>query len=404
MDEEPPKLMAAPRSTTATVLALGTAQTVAWASSYYLPAVLATPMARDLSTSPVEIFAAFSAALVVSAVIGPWGGAVIDRRGGRGVLIGSNLIFAAGLVCLAMAQEAILLWTGWLAMGLGMGIGLYEAAFAALAGIYGREARSPITGITLIAGFASTIGWPLSALMEAQIGWRGACLGWAGLHLFLALPLNCLLPSGHIAVSAPAAAVKTGQDVDRAGARKSRWVMVLLALVFAITWFNSTAMAAHLPRLLEAAGATTAVAVAAGALIGPAQVAARLAEFTLMRQLHPLISARLATLTHPLGAGVLLTLGAPGAYAFAFLHGAGNGVLTIAKGTLPLALFGPVGYGLTQGLIGGPGRAFQAAAPLLFGLALDRWGVQAIWLTSGLALVAFLMLLAIRLPKGEVHP
>lgn len=404
MDEEPPKLMAAPRSTTATVLALGTAQTVAWASSYYLPAVLATPMARDLSTSPVEIFAAFSAALVVSAVIGPWGGAVIDRRGGRGVLIGSNLIFAAGLVCLAMAQETILLWTGWLAMGLGMGIGLYEAAFAALAGIYGREARSPITGITLIAGFASTIGWPLSALMEAQIGWRGACLGWAGLHLFLALPLNCLLPSGHIAVSAPAAAVKTGQDVDRAGARKSRWVMVLLALVFAITWFNSTAMAAHLPRLLEAAGATTAVAVAAGALIGPAQVAARLAEFTLMRQLHPLISARLATLTHPLGAGVLLALGAPGAYAFAFLHGAGNGVLTIAKGTLPLALFGPAGYGLTQGLIGGPGRALQAAAPLLFGLALDRWGVQAIWLTSGLALVAFLMLLAIRLPKGEVHP
>lgn len=404
MDEEPPKLMSAPRSTTVTVLALGTAQTVAWASSYYLPAVLATPMARDLSTSPVEIFAAFSAALVVSAVIGPWGGAVIDRRGGRGVLIGSNLIFAAGLVCLAMAQEAILLWTGWLAMGLGMGIGLYEAAFAALAGIYGREARSPITGITLIAGFASTIGWPLSALMEAQIGWRGACLGWAGLHLFLALPLNCLLPSGHIAVSAPAAAVKTGQDVDRAEARKSRWVMVLLALVFAITWFNSTAMAAHLPRLLEAAGATTAVAVAAGALIGPAQVAARLAEFTLMRQLHPLISARLATLTHPLGAGVLLALGAPGAYAFAFLHGAGNGVLTIAKGTLPLALFGPVGYGLTQGLIGGPGRALQAAAPLLFGLALDRWGVQAIWLTSGLALVAFLMLLAIRLPKGEVHP
>lgn len=404
MDEEPPKLMAAPRSTTVTVLALGTAQTVAWASSYYLPAVLATPMARDLSTSPVEIFAAFSAALVVSAVIGPWGGAVIDRRGGRGVLIGSNLIFAAGLVCLAMAQETILLWTGWLAIGLGMGIGLYEAAFAALAGIYGREARSPITGITLIAGFASTIGWPLSALMEAQIGWRGACLGWAGLHLFLALPLNCLLPSGHIAVSAPAAAVKTGQDVDRAEARKSRWVMVLLALVFAITWFNSTAMAAHLPRLLEAAGATTAVAVAAGALIGPAQVAARLAEFTLMRQLHPLISARLATLTHPLGAGVLLALGAPGAYAFAFLHGAGNGVLTIAKGTLPLALFGPVGYGLTQGLIGGPGRALQAAAPLLFGLALDRWGVQAIWLTSGLALVAFLMLLAIRLPKGEVHP
>lgn len=395
--------MTAPRSTTAIVLALGTAQTVAWASSYYLPAVLATPMARDLSTSPVEIFATFSAALVVSAIVGPWAGAVIDRQGGRGVLVGSNLLFAAGLACLAMAQGKVLLWAGWLAMGLGMGIGLYEAAFAALAGIYGREARSPITGITLLAGFASTVGWPLSALMEAQIGWRGACLGWAGLHLILALPLNWSLPSGRLAVPGQAVAAKAVGEVAQPAARKSRWVMVLLALVFAITVFNSTAMAAHLPRLLEAAGATTAVAVVAGALIGPAQVAARLAEFTLMRGLHPLISARLATLTHPLGAGVLLALGAPGAYAFAFLHGAGNGVLTIAKGTLPLALFGPIGYGLTQGLIGGPGRALQAASPLLFGLALDRWGVQAVWLTSGLALLAFLMLLMVRLPRAETR-
>ncbi|WP_332686657.1 MFS transporter [Bosea sp. (in: a-proteobacteria)] len=393
--------MARRRSTTAIVLALGTAQTVAWASSYYLPAVLATPMARDLGTSPVEIFAAFSAALVVSAIVGPWAGAVIDRQGGRGVLIGSNLIFAAGLGCLAMAQGQVLLWAGWLAMGLGMGIGLYEAAFAALAGIYGRQARSPITGITLLAGFASTVGWPLSALMDAEIGWRGACLGWAALHLALALPLNWSLPSGNVAV--PVAAVAAADGMVRPEARKARLTMVLLALVFAITWFNSTAMAAHLPRLLEAAGATTAVAVAAGALIGPAQVAARILEFTLMRRMHPLISARLATLTHPLGAGVLLALGAPGAYAFAFLHGAGNGILTIAKGTLPLALFGPVGYGLTQGLIGGPGRALQAASPLLFGLALDRWGVQAIWLTSGLALIAFLLLLAVRAPRSEQH-
>lgn len=393
--------MAARRSTTAIVLALGTAQTVAWAASYYLPAVLATPMARDLATSPVEIFAAFSAALVVSALVGPWAGAVIDRQGGRGVLIGSNLIFAAGLVCLAMAQGKILLWAGWLAMGLGMGIGLYEAAFAALAGIYGREARSPITGITLLAGFASTVGWPLSALMEAEIGWRGACLGWAGLHLMLALPLNWSLPSGNLAVPGSAIAAKALDSGAKPEPRKARLTMVLLALVFAITWFNSTAMAAHLPRLLEAAGATTAVAVAAGALIGPAQVAARIVEFTLMRRMHPLISARLATLTHPLGAGVLLALGAPGAYAFAFLHGAGNGVLTIAKGTLPLALFGPVGYGLTQGLIGGPGRALQAASPLLFGLALDRWGVQAIWLTSALALIAFLMLLVVRAAPSD---
>lgn len=385
------------RSKTGVVVALGTAQTVAWASTYYLPAVLATPMARDLGTSPVMVFAAFSAAMVASAVVGPWAGAMIDRHGGRGILIASNLVFAAGLGCLALAQGPLLLWTGWLVLGIGMGIGLYEAAFSALACIYGKAARSPITGITLIAGFASTIGWPLSALVEARYGWRVACVGWAALHLGLALPLNAWLPAGNLAVPETTASAT-------AGAEGNRVKILLLAFVFAVTWFSSTAMAAHLPRLLEAAGATTAMAVAAGALIGPAQVAARLVEFTLLRQLHPLAVTRLATLTHPLGAGLLLWLGAPGAYAFAILHGAGNGVLTIAKGTLPLALFGPVGYGATQGLIAGPGRALQAASPLIFGYALDRFGVDAVWLTTGLCLLALLALLAVRAVEPSEAP
>lgn len=381
------------RATAGVVIALGSAQTVSWASTYYLPAVLATPMARDLDVSPVTVFAAFSAAMVVSAIVGPFAGATIDRHGGRGVLIGSNLIFAAGLICLALAQGSWLLWAGWLVIGVGMGIGLYEAAFSALACIYGRAARSPITGITLIAGFASTVGWPLSALVEARFGWRGACLGWAGLHLILALPLNASLPSGRFAAATAEPAEPTAAGAMAGG---TRLAMLLLAFVFAVTWFCSTAMAAHLPRLLETAGATTATAVAAGALIGPAQVAARLTEFTLLRRTHPLVSARIATLTHPLAAGALLWLGAPAAYAFAFLHGAGNGILTIAKGTLPLALFGPAGYGLTQGLIGGPARALQAAAPLVFGVALDSWGTGALWLTTGLCGLAFLALLAVR--------
>lgn len=388
------------RPTTAIVMALGTAQTVSWASTYYLPAVLATPMAADLGISPVMVFAAFSAAMVVSAIVGPWAGMMIDRHGGRGILVASNLIFATGLACMGLAQGPLLIWLGWLIVGLGMGIGLYEAAFATLACIYGREARSPITGITLIAGFASTVGWPLSALMEARYGWRFACFGWAGLHLLLALPLNAWLPAGNLAVPTASA---TKADGGEAVPSRARLTMLLLAFVFAVTWFTSTAMAAHLPRLLEAAGATSAVAVGAGALIGPAQVAARILEFTLLRRLHPLVSTRLATLTHPIGAAVLLWLGAPGAYAFAFLHGAGNGVLTIAKGTLPLALFGPVGYGLTQGLIGGPGRALQAAAPLIFGFALDRYGVNAIWLTSGLGILALLALLCIHAGAQKEH-
>ena len=171
---------------------------------------------------------------------------------------------------------------------------------------------------------------------------------------------------------------------------------VLLAVVFAVTWFVSTAMAAHLPQLLMASGATLTAAVAAAALIGPAQVAARLLEFGLLRRMHPLLSARLATLMHPVGAAVLVLIGAPAAAAFALLHGAGNGILTIAKGTLPLVLFGPHAYGERQGLLMVPARIAQALAPWLFGVCLARWGANALWLSAALGLVAFGALLLLR--------
>ncbi|MBR0669026.1 MFS transporter, partial [Roseomonas hellenica] len=184
---------AMPPGTTRVVIALGTAQTLAWASSYYLPAILAAPMARDMSLSPAWIFGAFSAALVLSALLGPAVGRAIDRRGGRGVLALSNLVLAAGLALLGVAPGPIVMAAAWLVIGLGMTMGLYDAAFATLAGLYGRAARGPITGITLLAGFASTIGWPVSALLEDAIGWRGACLAWAAAHLLIGLPLNRLL-------------------------------------------------------------------------------------------------------------------------------------------------------------------------------------------------------------------
>ena len=165
---------------THTVLALGTAQTLAWASSYYLPAMLAAPMARDLGVATPTVFAVFSMALIVSALVGPLAGRLIDRHGGRPVLLGTNVLFALGLAALGSAQGPASLVAAWLLLGLAMGAGLYEAAFAALVRLYGTGSRNAITGITLLAGFASTVGWPLSAWMEVQLGWRGACFVWAG--------------------------------------------------------------------------------------------------------------------------------------------------------------------------------------------------------------------------------
>jgi MFS family permease len=368
------------------VAALGTAQTLAWGSSYYLPAILADPIAQGLDLSRTTVFGLFSGALLLSAVLGPSVGRAIDNHGGRGVLALSNLVLAAGLVLLGVAHGFFILAVAWAVLGVGMAVGLYDPAFATLTGLYGRAARGPITGITLIAGFASTVGWPLSAFLDAHFGWRAACLIWAALHIVIGLPLNRLLIPH---APPPVHASEAEGEVLPA----SRGAMAMLSFVFAATWFVTGAMAAHLPRLLEIAGASTTAAIAAAALVGPAQVAARLFEFGALRMVHPLVSARLAALLHPIGAVILVVLGPGAITAFAVLHGAGNGLLTIAKGTVPLAIFGPVGYGLRSGILGAPARATQAASPLLFGVLMDRMGISVLAISAGLSLSAFLALL-----------
>jgi predicted MFS family arabinose efflux permease len=355
-------------------------------------------MAADLGVSRAVVFGAFSASLLIAAVLGPAVGRAIDRRGGRGVLAWSNVVLAVGLVSLAAAPGPLGFVGAWAVLGIGMAMGLYDSAFAALTALYGREARGPITGITLIAGFASTVGWPLTALLNGAVGWREACLVWAAVNLLVVLPLNRFaLPA---ATLAPEPHASAGGQVGW----KPYKEMILLAFVFAACWFVTGSMAAHLPRLLERAGATPFEAVAASALVGPAQVGARFAEFLLLRRLHPLVSARLAAALNPVGVCALALIG-PGALSlFVVLYGAGNGLLTIARGTVPLALFGPSGYGERTGLLGAPARAAQALAPLGFGLLLDELGLWAILVSAGASLAALGALLCLRVRPRRAAP
>jgi MFS family permease len=378
---------------TLTVAAIGATQTLAWGSSYYLPAILADPIAAGLGVPKSLFFGFFSGSLLLQAALGPMIGKAIDRHGGRGVLVLSNLVLGAGLVWLAFAQGPVGLAGAWAVLGIGMALGLYDAAFATLTALFGREARGPITGITLIAGFASTVGWPLSALLNDSFGWRGACLGWAALNLLICLPVNRFLVPLPAAPSCSAASESTVSPPANG--------MMVLAFVFGAVGFVTGAMAAHLPRLLEMSGATATAAIAAASLMGPAQVAARLFEFGVLKRLHPLVSTRLALLLHPLGAAVLGVFGAPAAAAFAMLHGAGNGLLTISRGTLPLALFGPAGYGLRTGIIAAPARVTTAAAPLLFGLLLNVMGTGALVVSGGLSLAALASLALLRVQPAE---
>jgi len=379
------------------ILALGTTQTLAWASSYYLPAILADPIARDLGVSSNWIFAAFSASLVLSALLGPRIGRQIDLVGGRPVLSMSNVVFAVGLTLLGFSTSVPVMVLAWLLLGIGMTGGLYDAAFAALGRIYGDAARRSITGITLIAGFASTVGWPLSAWGLETIGWRNTCFAWAAAHILIGLPINLwMLPAVKGAKAAVASAVKPHIPIDR--------TMILLAFVFAAAWTVTGAMAAHLPRIMEAAGATHGQAVFAGALIGPAQVAARIFEAGFLSRFHPLVSTKLACITNPIGTAILALAGGGAASVFALFYGAGNGILTIARGTLPLAIFGPQNYGYRLGIIGAPARMAQAAAPLLFSLLIDTMGSRVLIVSSALSLAALLALFLLRddPPRAEI--
>jgi MFS family permease len=386
-EEENPPLA---RSRRVVVTALGLSQTLAWASSYYLPAILADPIGKTLGLSRSWVFAAFSMALLIAAFAGPAVGRVIDRYGGRGVLVLSNLVLAAGLVALAAANGVVWLFAAWAILGFGMALGLYDAGFAALAALYGQNARGPITGITLYAGFASTVSWPVSTYLNDAFGWRECVLVWAALNLAVGLPLNRLL------LPLPAKTARVSHSAGPSIGWKPYRQMFLLAFVFAAAWFVTGAMASQLPTLLERAGATPLQAVAAASLVGPAQVVARLGEFLILRRIHPLVSARIAALLHPIGAAVFALIGPAAAAAFAVFYGAGNGLLTIARGTVPLAVFGPHNYGERTGLLGAPARAAQAFAPLLFGLLLDAMGISVIFISVALCLAAFAALLFLR--------
>jgi len=373
------------------IATLGVTQTISWASSYYLTAVFAEPISADLGIPREWFFAIVSAALLAAGVMGPLAGRAIDRYGGRDILAATNIVFGAGLLTMMYTHSLTGLIVAWALIAIGMGFGLYEAAFATVTGLYGQEARNAITGITLIAGFASTVAWPTSRYLIDGGGWRQAVLFWAALQFACALPLNRYV--------VPQPGKPHRSEVSEAAGETSHvsGLMIVLAIVFGATWFISSALAAHLPRLLQALGASADGAVAAAALVGPAQVGARLVEFGVLRRVSPVFSARLATALHPVGAAVLALFGPVASVPFVLLHGAGNGMLTIARGTLPLVLFGPEGYGLRTGILAAPARILQGAAPLAFGYVLDRGGpIAALAFSGGLMSLSCLALCLLR--------
>lgn len=365
------------------VAGFGLGQIVAFACSFYLMGVLGDPIGRDLGVPAAFVFATVSLSLAVPAFIAPTVARRIDAKGGEGVLLASHGALAFGLIVIGFARDGLGLAVGMGILGLGQALGLSPTPFAILVQLYGEAARRPITAVALIGGLGSTLGWPLTAWFADELGWRGACFLWAGLQVFLCLPLSAwVCPRTH---GGPTHREPAHGDV--------RWdrPMVQLAILFACAWFISTCMSAHLPRLLHAFGLSMAQASAAAGLVGIAAVTVRFLEFTVLRKLPPLVTTRVATLMHPTGAAVLLTLGGGGAAAMAIGQGAGNGMLAVAKGVLPLHLYGQRNYAYRSAILGRPALFAQIAGPTVFAVALERSAAGAVLLTSALCLVMFAM-------------
>ena len=345
-----------------TVSALGVAQIISWGSLFYTIAVLGSAMRRDLGISDVVLFGSFTAGLFLSGVASPLVGREIDARGGRSVLAAGSVLGALATAALAAAQGPVTMLAGWLLAGVAMSASLYDPAFATLHQVSGTSYRRAVTALTLFGGFASTVFWPLSQYLLDEIGWRQTFMVYAGLHLFVCLPLHLLLvPRRHAA--RPTAEAAHAQSVVRKG---DGAVFAWLATALALAAFMGTAMAAHVIDLLTATGLSARDAVLVGSLIGPMQVAGRVMEFAFGRHLRALavgtlafalMAASLAVFTQVRGIWIV-------ALAFAMIYGWSNGVMTIVRGTVPAELFGPRGYGALLGRLARPQFILKSSAPL----------------------------------------
>jgi predicted MFS family arabinose efflux permease len=355
------------------ITALGIAQILAWGTSFYFPAVFAEPIVKETGWSLGFVVGGTSIGLLTAGLISPQVGRIIDVRGGRPVLLASSLFYAAGLALVGLSHALPIYLLAWVLIGFGMGTGLYDAVFAALGRMYGSEARGPITSLTLFGGFAGTVCWPLSAFMIEHLGWRSACFIYAAIHLLVMLPLQ---------ISVVRAPDKTGAGTDKQALssetpRISNETMIfgLLAVVLSIAAGIGSIVVVHLLIFLQARGVDFATAVSLGTIFGPAQVGARLVERVFGNRYHPIWT--MVASCSLMAIGLFLLFGAiPALVLIILLYGAGYGISWVGRGTLPLALFGPVRFPRLMGKLAFPSLIIQALAPSAGAVLLEAKGAQ----------------------------
>jgi MFS family permease len=378
---------------------LGVTQIISWGSIYYTPVLILPLVAQERGWSISFVMGGFSVGLLVAGLTSPYVGRAIDRFGGHVVMVLGSLIGALGLWLITHAAGKPAYLAVWCVLGVAMAANLYDAAFGSLGRIFGTGARRPITALTLAGGFASTVSWPTTHFLLEAVGWRGTYLVYAALLALVAAPLHALLPRHRAEAQRPAAGEKE-EPVKILPPHGLSFVLV--AAAFASYAFVPSGLSAHLLAIFARSGIDAGTVVWIGALFGPAQVGARLIEFAFGRDVHPLWVVRFA-LSTLLCAFVVLTLlgiSTPTAAIFALMFGGANGLITITRGAVPLALFGASGYGRLMGRLAGPWLLVQAAAPSVMAFVVDQANDRAaLALAAGFAAAALACFVAIRQPN-----
>jgi MFS family permease len=373
------------------VWALGITELIAWGSTFYALGVLGRPISADTGWSQSLVFGGMSAGLAASALLSAWIGRLVDRHGGRPVMTIGLALAALGLASLAVARSETAYVAGWLLLGPAMRMTLYDAAFAAIVQVLPSRGRRAVSYLTLFGGLASTVFWPLGHWLDAVVGWRGALLTFAALNLLVALPLAWwgLAARETSDLPHPPAGPPSGaQHSDHghsdhvhppldAGERLA--ALLLFGLVLAGNALVFGALSVHLVTILQSAGLAIAAAVSLASLKGGAQVAGRLWELLIGYRLSALTVGRIAMGLLPVALAVLMAGGdsVAAALVFTLLLGVSNGLVTIVRGAVPLALFGSDGYGAMLGRLAAPQLLMHALAPFAFAAVVEAWGMRA---------------------------
>jgi MFS family permease len=379
---------------------LGITQILTWGTIFYTPVLIVPLIAAERGWSISFAMGGFSVGLLVAGLVAPYVGRSIDRFGGYVVMALGSLTGALGLFLITSAAHPVAYYAVWMVLGVAMAANLYDAAFSTLGRIFGIGARRPITALTLAGGFASTVSWPMTYFLLERVDWRGTYLIYAALLAFVAAPLHALaLPRTRYQsdIAAPDTQSAPVKVLPPYGLP-----FILVASAFASYAFVPSGLAAHLLAIFAREGIGSATVVWIGALFGPAQVGARLIEFAFGRNLHPLWIARFALTTFLCAFLMLVLLGVSTATAaaFALMFGGANGLITIARGAVPLALFGASGYGRLMGRLAGPFLLMQAAAPFIMAYMIERTSdFGALSLAAGFASVALICFILIRRPS-----